>query len=240
MSANNNRKPDKTIIKYHHTENKSGVPDNIFLEQLGKPQFRNKIFLGLNTENEIDYIISDKVGIERKEMNDLASSLQEKKIPMQIKKIMDAGMTPIFLVEGILPDATQSKMEWKSIYGFMSWLSQSGIIVMHTIDFVHTAMRICQVALDVRNEKFGVFTVPVIKIKADHPTLQRLMAIPGVAEELAYKIRSQYSCEWAFIVDCYNYLKKGRRSKLTRIKGIGKPLADKIAREVTKSWGVDE
>jgi ERCC4-type nuclease len=227
---------EKTIIKYHHTEDKSGVPNAIFESQLGKPLYRTKLTLELNKANEIDYIISDKVGIERKSMNDLAGSLQEKKIPMQIKRIIDEGLTPIFLVEGIIPDATQSKMEWKSIYGFMSWLSEAGIIVEHTIDYEHSSLRICNIALAVRLGKFQEFKVPVIKINADHPTLQRLMAIPGISEILAVKIREHFHNESDFYNACEFQVEHGD-STFTDIKGIGKVLANNIAREVTKPWG---
>lgn len=230
------QKEPATIIKYHHTEDKGGVPDAIFSLQLGKPHYRNKLTLELNKDNEIDYLIGDKVGIERKQMNDLASSLQEKKIPMQIKRIMDEGLTPIFLVEGILPDSTQSEMAWKSIYGFMSWLSEAGIIVEHTIDYEHSSLRICNIALAVRLGKFQEFKVPVIKINADHPTLQRLMAIPGVSEILAVKLRESFGDEGDFLYTCGFHLEKGN-SVLTDIKGIGKVLAKKISEEVTKPWG---
>lgn len=218
-------------IRYHHTEKKSGIPELLQTSIFGVSKYKN-IKLVEDMKCEVDYVLSDFVGVERKEINDLVSSIQEGKIPSQLKRIIDMDLKPIFLVEGVLPNFAHTDMKLESIYGFISKMSENGITVEHTVDEVHSHIRLMNITLDVANGHFGVLHVPVIRTKADHPTLQRLMAIPGVGEEMAYKIRQHFKDELDFLGTCTakDY------QRLIEIDGIGKVLAKKIASEVAKTW----
>lgn len=242
-------------IQYHHTEKDSYVPEAL-TDLLQDPKYKGKATLVESMTDEIDYYIfgSDTIikggaygtdlnigcevqgiGIERKEINDLVGSIQEGKIPTQLKRIIDRGLTPILLVEGVLPDMEHTDMQLQSIYGFMASMSESGIVVEHTTDYIHTAKRILGIAGKVATGGFNTLRVPVIKTKANHHILRRLMALEGVGEEMAEKIRKHYSCDWAFLMDCYREMKTGH-SHLMEIEGIGQKMADKIAEQATERW----
>lgn len=223
-------------ILYHHTEIDSGVP--AYLEEKCGTGIYKKWKCSPSKKGETDYqiIYGDiKIGFERKEINDLVGSIADRKIPHQITKIIDAGLHPIFLVEGLLPDCTQSEFEWKSIYGFLGWLSECDATVHQTLDFLDTGLRILNIAKRVKKGDFKVFKVPVPIIRADTPVLQRLMGIEGVGEELAYKIQQLFKDNWHFLRDCEYQLQNGS-SELMTIKGIGKEKADTIARDALRDW----
>jgi DNA excision repair protein ERCC-4 len=224
-------------ISYHHTEGKSGIPD-LLTEKRKESKYRTKVKVEENKGNEIDYIIGDTIGIERKSMDDLASSIQQNKIPSQLKRIVDNGLIPVFLVEGIFPTYEQSQMAWESVYGYISHISESGIVVNHTVHQEHSAIRLLNLALSVQAGKFGHLQVPVIKSKSDHPTLSRLMAIPTIGEDMAHRIRLKYKSEFHFLMDCYKQLKHGGTmlEDIDPRKHRGLNTARKIAEEVTKSW----
>jgi DNA excision repair protein ERCC-4 len=220
-------------ISFHHTETRSGIPAHL-IEKAKDSKYRS-IRIKENKENEIDYIIGEGVGVERKSMDDLASSIQQHKIPSQLKRIIDNDLIPIFLVEGIVPNIEQSQMAWESVYGYISFISQSGIVVFHTLHQEHTATRLLNAALAFEDGMFGHLEVPVIKSKSDHPTLASLMALPDVGEEMAYRIRERFNSRHHLLMTCYKQLREGR-SALEQIDGIGHKTARKIAKEYTKSW----
>lgn len=227
-------------INYHISEMESGVPGELFTLLLTTAQFKKNFKIVKNTENDIDYVISDKdgkprVGIERKTMDDLVGSMESRRVHNQLKKIVDADLTPVLLVEGILPTAGQTKMLYQSLYGFMSKMSRSNIIVVHTISHAHSAKQILEMGLDLINGEFGQLRVPPIIIDADSPTLQALMTYPGVGEEMAIWIRKEYDSMIDFVTDCGNR-KLGMSSRITSIKGIGEATADKIVEAVMKEW----
>ncbi len=230
----------KINIQYHHSEVDSGVPNELLQILLGERKYGKHINLSRNAKNEVDYIISNNsgiplVGIERKSIDDLVGSIESRRVKAQLYRMIEMKLIPILLVEGILPDSTQTKMLWKSIYGLMSKISEAKIIVYHTTDFQHTALRILNASLDVKAGRFGIFEVPVIKIKADHPVLQTLMSFDGVGEEIAAKIYKRYDNLETFLIDCQIQHTDGV-SSLMDVDGIAEKLADKIADSVVRRW----
>lgn len=221
------------IVRYHHTEEESHVPEEIRALLVTKHKYAPIIF-EKDMKFEVDYVLGDRIGIERKEINDLVKSIQENKIPSQLKRIIDNDLQPVLLVEGLLPDFSYTQMSMESIYGFISKMGLS-IAVVHTTGYEHTAHWILEMALALHKKEFGELRVPVIKTKADHPTLARLMSIPGIGEENAARLRDAYASELSFIWDCYRMVRSGK-SKMLKIEGIGKVKAMQIAKEVTKRW----
>ena len=230
-----------TTIAYHHTERRSGVPDE--LEALQKKSKYKDIQLKENDTDTTDYLlIPDKInlrnpviGVERKSMNDLVNSMKENKIPTQLMKIIDNGDIPVFLVEGIVPDMTMTQMSWESVYGYMNWLDDSGLSVKHTVDTSHTALTLMNMATRMEDNEFGVLKVPVIRKKDRLPVRQMLMSIPSVGEELSNNILETYRNLEEFLLDCKRQSETGT-SGILELPRVGQKVADKIASEVVREW----
>lgn len=180
-----------------------------------------------------DYLIADKVGVERATINDFVQKMKARKVEAQLQRVADKGYQPVLLVEGIMPSHT--KMPLESIYGCISSISESGIVVIHTISAKHTAKHLWGIHKKILNGEWNILKVPVSRSNADHPTLKKLMGTPGVDEELAKRMQDKFKSMKTFLWACERQLETGR-SKLIDVHGIGKVKAQKIAEDWVRKW----
>jgi Fanconi anemia group M protein len=110
-----------------------------------------------------DYVISDRVGVERKDVNDLVSSLKDGRLFNQVKAMADVYERPILILEGRLSNAfRRSAMKPSAIYGALS-----------------------SVALD-----FGLGIIPTEDSESTATLLQRLCYREQAEEQRAIQLRS--------------------------------------------------
>jgi len=180
-----------------------------------------------------DYLIANKVGVERATMNDLVQKIKGRTLEGQLQRVIDKGYEPIALVEGIIP--SHSEMRLESIYGYISGLSESGITVVHTVNAEHTAQHLVKLHDKVMKGEFKTLKIPVTRSLSDHPTLKKLMGIEGIDETLAERIKLKYPNIVRFTWACQRQVETGR-SNLLDINGIGKKKADIIAKSWLEEW----
>lgn len=85
-----------------------------------------------------DYIVPDKLIVERKTAADFANSIIEKRLFPQTERIASSGLRGIFLIEGNVYQ--QTNMSLVSITGALSYLSAiQGLSVISTLSLEHTA-----------------------------------------------------------------------------------------------------
>ena len=180
-----------------------------------------------------DYLLADKVGVERATINDLVQKMKAKSFEGQLQRVIEKGYQPVALIEGLVPSHSEILLE--SVYGYISSLSESGITVIHTTTPEHTAKHLLKLHEKVMKNEFKTLFVPTIRSNTDHPTIQKLMGIDGVDEKTAEKIKLKYSNVLSFTWDCYKHL-NGKLSKLITIEGIAERSATKIARDWIRSW----
>lgn len=97
-----------------------------------------------------DYTVGDAIlGVERKEVNDLAASIMEGRIFGQIEKCKAAFQTTVILVEGDMRQI-RSAIAPESLDGFLSYVALlSGVQLLHSVDANHTAALLHRMALHV-------------------------------------------------------------------------------------------
>ncbi len=180
-----------------------------------------------------DYLIANKVGVERATMNDLAQKIKARSFEGQLKRVIDKGYQPAALIEGMIPSHTS--MSTKAIYGYISSLSEDGITVIHTVSAKHTAHRLVRLHNKIVKGEFKSLNVPVVRSITDHPTICKLMGTKSVDEKTAEKIKDKYKNIYEFTWACYRQKNTGR-SNLTQIPGIGKSKAKTIAESWMEDW----
>ena len=95
-----------------------------------------------------DYIISDRVGVERKDVRDFISSLKDGRLFNQAKAMAEAYERPLLILEGRISQALRrTAMKTASIYGALSSIAlDHGIYIIPTDDSESTAIllhRLC-------------------------------------------------------------------------------------------------
>ena len=93
-------------LLYDHRENKSGIPDA--LTAAGVPVAAEQLPAG-------DYVLSDRLAVERKAGSDLAASIKDRRLFEQIDRLTVAYPAVVLLVEG--PPVHISEASWKGALG---------------------------------------------------------------------------------------------------------------------------
>jgi ERCC4-type nuclease len=95
-----------------------------------------------------DYVVSDRVGIERKDVGDFLGSIKDGRLFNQAKAVVDAYERPIIILEGQVSRALKrSSMKPAAVYGALSSLALDyGISVIPTEDTDSTAVLLQRLA----------------------------------------------------------------------------------------------
>ena len=112
-------------VLYDHREAISGVPG--VLAELGVPVAPGRLAAG-------DYVLSDRVVVERKTGADLAASIKDRRLFEQIERLIDAYPAVVLVVEG--DPVHISEASWM---GALSRVLLAGVAILGTVDPEDTA-----------------------------------------------------------------------------------------------------
>ncbi|WP_286189043.1 3'-flap repair endonuclease Xpf [Sulfolobus sp. S-194] len=93
-------------IYVDYREKNSGVPD--IIKELGAIVIFDNLSVG-------DYVISDEIAIERKSVEDLVSSVFDKRFFDQLNRLSEAYAKPFILIEGDMEKIRKITSRWKAI-----------------------------------------------------------------------------------------------------------------------------
>jgi ERCC4-type nuclease len=113
------------VVLYDHREERSGVPDA--LRAAGVPAAPENLPVG-------DYVVSDRLVVERKGPTDLAASIKDRRLFEQIARLTDAYQAVVLVVEG--DPIHIHERSWK---GALGRVLISGVAVLQTHDARDTA-----------------------------------------------------------------------------------------------------
>lgn len=151
-----------------------------------------------------DYVVSDRIGFERKSDDFFTSLFQNKTIFGQIKDLANAYKRPILIIEGINPFASGATPQ--SIQGVLnSFVIDFGVATLYTSGPDETAKLLYNTAV---SEQFGRGK-KIIQLhgKRTHMTLTEqqeyvVSAVPGVGHATAIKLlKAKGSVEKIFTAD---------------------------------------
>jgi len=198
---------DTPKIIYDHREEASQIPAELTL--IGIETESMQLSLG-------DYIVSDRLIVERKSGNDLAQSIMDGRLFDQVKRLVETYDNPVLIVEGKVP------MKRSAFQGAIVSVIKNGVSVLTVKDSQETVEILNRMALSETKEKRGPVVRKKHKKKNDIETtaIYTLSMIPGIS----YKKAEQLLSEFGSIKNIAALSK----ADLTKTAGIGPKTAELI------------
>ena len=177
-----------------------------------------------------DYILSSRIGVERKNVDDYLSSLIDGKLFKQIQQLRDAYSRPILILEGddLL---TKRNISHNAIFGSLAAISVDyGVTVFRTKNALETAdlMRIIA-QREQKDDKKKIAIRGMKKKMSTHERQQFLVeGLPNVSAVLANRLLNHFGSIRGII--------NASEKELMEVEGIGKNIASEIVRLVNKGY----
>jgi len=182
-----------------------------------------------------DYIISDRVAIERKTVKDFAYTLTRRQLFEQVFELKDYYECPILLLEGYMPVIYKfSRIKPASIWGALFALAKNGIAVVPTMnykesaDFIITACKQEQLA-----ERRSPKVHPAKKFGSlAEAQIYFLASLPSVGREKAVALLRAYGTPMRALerVDAWP----------RELRGFGPKIAEKVKAVLNTPYGEAE
>jgi len=215
--------PDlSSIKKIEDADSFQIICDN---RETSSPVVRTLSLMGLNLKLEqltvADYVISERVGIERKSAKDFNDSIIDGRLFKELSELMEHFSRPILILEG--DPLKDSNINENALYGAITAIIINlGIIIYRTENSIETAKFIYQLA-----KKEQSITKSSLKLRFDKAPVEtsRLLeyivaGIPSVntlrAKNLLKELKTLQNIFLADIPD------------LTKIENVGKKIAQQI------------
>ncbi|MEM4729482.1 MAG: DEAD/DEAH box helicase [Thermoplasmata archaeon] len=172
-----------------------------------------------------DFILSDRVGVERKESRDFLISLLEGRLFQQLRALRNAYMRPLLLIEGESP-LTSGGLSRESVLGAVaSVLVDYGVPIVFTRDERETAELLAAIA---RRER-GEGRTPAVRGEKGAMSLAErqqfiVEGLPHVSGVLSQRLLAHFgSVEGVF---------RASPEELARVKGVGRKTAEELVRVI--------
>jgi Fanconi anemia group M protein len=176
-----------------------------------------------------DYVVSDRVAIERKTTEDFENSLRDGRLFTQLKALRDAYLVPVLLVEGGLAAAHLSV---ESIYGAVaSVVADLRISIFFTKDAAETARILSALARREQVQERRPVSIRHGKgTMTDDDRLRFLVeGLPDISAVLARRLLAEFGTVQA--------IANATEEELRRVEGIGRQRAQSIAAILRRRFG---
>ncbi|MEM0373751.1 MAG: 3'-flap repair endonuclease Xpf [Sulfolobaceae archaeon] len=197
-------------------ERASGVPDLL--------KRYNDLIIIFNNLSVGDYVISDTIGIERKSIEDLVSSVFDKRFFDQTKRLAEVYSNPILLIEGDISRIRLITEKWKAINAAIISISMDyGIRVFYSRDQEDSAEVIRKIAEKAHNEsKRAISLHKKPKFESIHDVQRYIVeSFPEIgtvlAERLLEKFNTIYNICNASISDLEKVIGRKKAEELYKI-----------------------
>lgn len=216
---NKNEKKVKIIVDYR--EYRSNVVRNLSLKGVSiEPQ---QLDIG-------DYVLSTRIGVERKNVDDFLESLIDGKLFKQITQLRDAYSRPILILEGenLL---TKRNISHNAIFGSLASITVDyGIPILTTKDGLETADLLNVIARREQREEKKEVAIrgekPQMSIKERQQFI--IEGLPNVSTVIAKRLLSHFGS----VKDIAN----ATQEELLEIRGIGKNIASDIIKLLNTNY----
>ncbi|HHF55916.1 MAG TPA: hypothetical protein ENL42_03245 [Thermoplasmatales archaeon] len=211
---------NRVLIVVDHRERYSGIAS--LLAEMGAEITEEQLAVG-------DYILSDRMAVERKRATDFLDSLIKKRLFDQIGRLADAYQRPVLLIEG--EGLFSRNVNIRAIYGAMaSIIADYGFSVVTTRNAEETARIL-----------YAMAGREQLKVKKE-------VALRGNKHLLSLKEKQQYIIEGLPFISAVSakklldYFGSVRRvinateKELCEVEGIGKKKAKLIKEVIDMKW----
>ncbi|MCE4617416.1 MAG: helix-hairpin-helix domain-containing protein [Desulfurococcales archaeon] len=177
-----------------------------------------------------DYIISDDIAIERKSASDFVKSLFDGRLFDQAKRLSEAYLTPIMIIEGDL-NKISKRFRNQARAALISLTLDYGIKIIYSQDPRETAEILAYLARKVFYSRGGQRILVHKKPKLSSISewqLYIVQSLPNIGPKLAVRLLEMFgSVEKIFTASI---------SELSRIPGIGEKRALYIRKILQSKW----
>ncbi|RLI58878.1 MAG: hypothetical protein DRO67_10315, partial [Candidatus Asgardarchaeum californiense] len=214
-------KDKKIKIKVDHREYRSNVVKNLAIN-------------GVSVEAEQldvgDYVLSTRIGVERKNVDDYLESLMSGKLFRQLSQLRDSYSRPMLIIEGegLL---TRRNISHKAIFGSLSSISVDfGIPILSTKDAGETADLLQVIATREQREDKKTLAVRGEKTSMSYQERQQFIieGLPNISSVLAKRLLDYFGS----VRDIVN----ASEEELRKVDGIGKNIAHEILEVLNKQY----
>jgi len=193
-----------------------------------------------------DYVVSDRVGVERKDVHDLLGSLKDGRLFNQAKGMSDAYERPILVLEGRLNEAMRrSAIRPSAVYGALSSLALDyGFSIVSTEDADSTAVLLQRLAYREQTKENRVIQLRAVdrSLPLDKQQLFLLSGFPQIGVASAEALLDKFDTPLRVIEELasaeIHISPSGKTKKLTgplcEVGGIG-PTIVEYAQQLLKS-----
>jgi len=215
--------------------NKENV--RVIVDQREKGSGIAKEFSERNVEVELksldvgDFIVSDRIGIERKSIRDFVNSIIDGRLIPQIKALSNNFERPILLLEGTEDIYSVRNMHPNAIRGAVSMIVASfGIPIVHTRDMKDTASMIISIA---KREQQGAKTDFGVRLERKPLTTKEqqefiIESLPGIGPSLAKSLLKEFKT----VKKIFN----AKEEELTKVTKIGEKKSEEIIRIIHEEY----
>jgi ERCC4-related helicase len=177
-----------------------------------------------------DYILSSRIGVERKNVDDFLESLIKGKLFKQISQLREAYSRPVLILEGENLFTTRN-INHNAIYGSLASITVDyGIPVLTTKNAMDTADLLKVIAK--REQKDENKSVAVRGFKPQMSTKERqqflVEGLPNVSSVIAKRLLNHFGS-----IRC---IANADEKELTKVKGIGKNIAAEIIQVLNNEY----
>ncbi len=203
--------PDTEELIIDHREKSSGIPENI-MDELSNASFKN-LKAG-------DYLIPQKLLIERKTASDLIRSLKSHILFEQCKKLKTNTLPVLMIVEGN-PLRTNSMISKPAVKGaLLSITACWQIPVFYTSSKQETAKTILRLSQNEILSKRAPIARKAKPKRLVNKQLFFLQGLPGISKKLSYDLLKEFKT--------IEQIMRADEISLQKIKGIGRTKAELI------------
>jgi DNA excision repair protein ERCC-4 len=204
-------------IIYDHREERSNIPGLLALE--GFQMYSQQLPIG-------DYILSDRLVIERKSAADLVASIKDRRLWEQANRLKEAYTHVILIVEG--QEIRFPEQSWKGALAAV--MTIGGISVLQTKDDEDTVEWIARLA---RREEKGPSSARGSKKKSRDPqklSEEVLASLPGISSKGAKALLVHFGSLQAIF--------SAHTDDLVKVPGIGKKRAVELELLFSRTYDV--
>jgi ERCC4-related helicase len=142
-----------------------------------------------------DFILSGRVGVERKEVRDFVDSLIDKRLLQQVQALKKSYERPLLIIEGSEDIFSVRKVHPSAIRGMLAWIViDLKVPVVYTKDFRETAEMMITIAKREQEENSKDFGIRGERKPLSDTELQEyiMSGLPGVGPSLAKSLLSKF------------------------------------------------
>jgi Fanconi anemia group M protein len=195
-----------------------------------------------------DYVVSDRVGVERKDVGDFLSSLKDGRLFSQAKDMAGAYERPILILEGQMSRALKrSALKPSSVYGALSSVAlDHGLTIIPTETPEHTGVLLHRLAYREQAKEDRVIQLRSVdrSLPLHEQQLYLLAGLPQIGTTLAHELLSHFETPLQVLEEfAHTEVKVSSTGKtkritgpLTEVRGIGPIIVENAQKLLNESY----